>query len=166
MKRILSAVILLAFVWCAEPDDRVNVAQAFMPSAAAETVLLPRSALRIITSEGAYDFTVELADDAESRKRGLMRRQDLAVDAGMLFNFKRERQISMWMKDTYISLDMLFIKADGRIANIARNTTPYSLAYIHSRVPVLAVLEVKGGTADRLRILPGDRVEHALFGVK
>jgi uncharacterized membrane protein (UPF0127 family) len=92
-----------------------------------------------------------------------MFRRELPHGRGMLFDFVGEGPIAMWMKNTYVSLDMIFIRADGRIARIAENTTPQSETTIPSGVPVKAVLEVVGGTAKRLGISPGDRVAHRLF---
>ena len=92
------------------------------------------------------------------RANGLMFRTELAPDAGMLFVFDTVGPMTMWMKNTYISLDMLFVAADGRISRIARNTTPFSERMIASGGPVRAVLELRGGTASKLGIKPGDRV--------
>ena len=93
-----------------------------------------------------------------------MFRRELAPDAGMLFDFKEVEPVAMWMKDTYLPLDMLFIARDGRIVHIAERTVPFSLATISSGEPVLAVLELNSGTASRLKIKPGDRVIHPIFG--
>ncbi|QCK87209.1 DUF192 domain-containing protein [Phreatobacter aquaticus] len=121
--------------------------------------------LTIVTRGGqSHVFTLELANTPEARSRGLMFRRELAPDKGMLFEFgARESEVSMWMKNTYISLDMVFIRADGTIRHIAENTTPLSEATISSGGPVRGVLEVIGGTAKRLGIAPGDRVEHPYF---
>jgi hypothetical protein len=121
--------------------------------------------LTIVTRGGqSHVFSLELANTPEARSRGLMFRRELAPDRGMLFEFgARETEVSMWMKNTYISLDMVFIRADGTIRHIAENTTPLSEATISSGGPVRGVLEVIGGTAKRLGIAPGDRVEHPYF---
>ncbi|MES1155994.1 MAG: DUF192 domain-containing protein, partial [Pseudorhodoplanes sp.] len=95
--------------------------------------------------------------------RGLMFRRELPEGQGMLFDFQREQDISMWMENTYISLDMLFINADGRIRRIAENTTPLSRQTIPAGGPVLGVLEVIAGTAKKFGIKPGDRVAHPMF---
>ncbi len=105
-----------------------------------------------------------MAVTPQERSRGLMERRELAADAGMLFDYGNERFVSFWMKNTLIPLDMLFIKSDGRIARIAERTTPLSLVAVPSGEAVRAVLEVNGGTADRLGIAPGDRVVHPIFG--
>ncbi len=123
------------------------------------------SRLVIVSETGQHVFTVELAVTPEQRAQGLMYRRGMAADAGMLFDYsRRPGRASMWMKNTFIPLDMLFIKADGEIESIAARTVPHSLESISSRGPVRGVLELNGGTAARLGIRPGDRVEHPLFG--
>jgi Uncharacterized conserved protein len=92
-----------------------------------------------------------------------MYRKELPEGRGMLFDFQREQEVSFWMQNTYIPLDMLFIRADGRILRIAENTEPLSTRMIPSGGPVRAVLEVIGGTARKLGIAPGDRVGHPIF---
>lgn len=118
----------------------------------------------IVTANGAYSFSVEIADTEEERSQGLMFRKDLGEREGMLFFYDREQHISMWMRNTYIPLDMIFIKADGRVHRIAEHTEPFSEEVIGSGAPVLAVLEVNAGTADKLGIRPGDLVRHPRFG--
>lgn len=122
-----------------------------------------RTELVIATATAKYRFQIEVARTAEQRRTGLMFRRHLAADAGMLFTFDPPQLVSMWMKNTVLPLDMLFIDTQGRIVNIARDTTPFSLDRINSDGPVAAVLEVAGGTAERLGIKAGDRVEHELF---
>lgn len=107
---------------------------------------------------------VELANDPESRRQGLMHRRQLADDAGMLFDYRRQQQVQMWMKNTWIPLDMLFIDEEGRIVHIVTNTQPHSTAIIDSGKPVRAVLEVNAGVAASHDIRRGDRVRHAIFG--
>ena len=133
------------------------------PAAASTQGLLAKfekGELAIVTADGRHEFTVELALTTAQHQQGLMFRREMAPDAGMLFDFgPRPRRASMWMKNTYIPLDMLFIKADGQIDSIAERTTPHSLEAISSRGMVRYVLEINGGTAARLGIAPGDRVE-------
>jgi len=114
--------------------------------------------LTIVTASGKHSFTIEIADKPETQARGLMYRKSLARDAGMLFVYPANGPISMWMKNTYIPLDMLFIDDKGRITHIAERTVPQSTAIIRSNGPVRAVLEVNGGTVSRLGIARGDRV--------
>ncbi len=123
-----------------------------------------RDELTIETADGArHRFEVELALSREQQAQGLMYRRSLAENAGMLFVYGKEWPVSMWMKNTLIPLDMLFIRRDGRIVRIAERTVPRSLETISSGQLVAAVLEVNGGTAARLGIRPGDRVLHPAF---
>jgi uncharacterized membrane protein (UPF0127 family) len=108
--------------------------------------------LTVRTRAGAQVFQVEVARNEADRAQGLMYRRSLAPDRGMLFDFARVEPVSMWMQNTYIPLDMLFIRADGSIARIAENTEPLSTTTIPSGEPVLAVLELVGGTARQLGI--------------
>jgi uncharacterized membrane protein (UPF0127 family) len=108
-------------------------------------------------------FSVEIAVNDEERAKGLMFRKELPEGQGMLFDFKRDEAVSMWMRNTYVPLDMIFIQRDGRILRIAEHTEPLSERIIPSGGPVRAVLEVVAGTARKLGIAPGDRVAHAIF---
>ncbi|MCC5977223.1 MAG: DUF192 domain-containing protein [Salinarimonas sp.] len=119
--------------------------------------------LTIVSGDERHVFSVELADTPESRARGLMYRRSMPEGHGMLFDFGRVEMVSMWMRNTYIPLDMLFIRADGSIARIARNTEPLSERQISSGEPVLSVFEINAGISDRLGITAGDVVEHPLF---
>ena len=125
---------------------------------------LPLSPLVIETADGSHRFEVMVAQSREQRLKGLMFRLKMADDHGMIFDYGRPRTVSMWMKNTYISLDMLFIRADGTIANIAARNKPRSLRSVPSDGPVTASLELTAGTAERLGIKAGDVVRHALFG--
>jgi len=122
--------------------------------------------LEIVTKNGVQVFSVEMATTEEEKQTGLMYRKELADGKGMLFDFNPEQEVSMWMKNTYVSLDMIFIRADGRILRIAENTEPLSTKIISSKGPARAVLEVVAGTAQKYGIRPGDRVGHPLFGNK
>jgi uncharacterized membrane protein (UPF0127 family) len=122
--------------------------------------------LEIATKTGVHIFTVELADNDAERAKGLMYRKELPEGQGMLFDFHREQDVSFWMQNTYISLDMVFIRGDGRILRIAEHTEPLSTRLIPSGGPVRAVLEVIGGTARKLGIAPGDRVASPIFNVR
>ena len=137
---------------------------ALIPTALrADEALTKIEPLTIATDGDATMFTVEIADTDMSRERGLMFRQRLPEDRGMLFDFGEPRPVSMWMKNTYIPLDMLFIRADGTIAYIAENTVPKSLDTIGITEPVKAVLELAGGAAKKHDIHPGNVVYHRIF---
>jgi len=119
--------------------------------------------LEIASKTGVHAFLVEFVENDADRAKGLMYRKELPEGRGMLFDFHRGQNVSMWMQNTYISLDMLFIRSDGRILRIAENTEPLSTRIISSGGPVRAVLEVIGGTARKLGLAPGDRVSHPIF---
>jgi uncharacterized membrane protein (UPF0127 family) len=131
------------------------------PVRAAET-----QSLEIVTRSGVQVFTVEIARTDQERATGLMYRKELPEGRGMLFDFSPEQNISMWMKNTFISLDMIFIGGDGRVLRIAENTEPQSEKIISSGGPARAVLEVIGGTARKYGIQPGDRVASPLLGTR
>ena len=114
--------------------------------------------LEIASKTGVHVFAVELAVTDEERARGLMYRRSVPESYGMLFDFKRDQEVSMWMRNTYVSLDMIFIQSDGRIRRIAENTETESDKIISSGGPVRAVLEVVAGTAKKFGIEPGDRI--------
>jgi uncharacterized membrane protein (UPF0127 family) len=120
--------------------------------------------LEIVSKTGVHVFAVELAVSDEQRTRGLMFRRALPEGQGMLFKFEPDQVIQMWMHNTYIPLDMIFIRSDGRILRIAENTKPESDNIISSGAPARGVLEVIAGTARKLGIAPGDRIAHPWFG--
>ena len=123
-----------------------------------------KSELSIITSNGSkHNFLVEVARTEEEKKIGLMFRKTLAKNAGMLFLYKREALRLMWMKNTFVPLDILFIDKKGVIKRVVKRTIPHSLATISSRQSVLAVLELRGGITSSLEIKKGDRIEHPAF---
>jgi len=131
--------------------------------AAARAATEKAEPLTIVTKSGPKRFDVEVMRDDASRSRGLMFRRHMAADHGMLFDFERDEPVTMWMKNTYLPLDMVFIRPDGTISRIAADTEPLSTAIIPSGSSVLAVLELNAGTAAKLGIQPGDRVEHGMF---
>lgn len=122
--------------------------------------------LEILTKTGIRVFQIEFAQTEDQRRIGLMHRQEVPDGEGMLFDFARPQPVAMWMKNTIVSLDMIFIRADGTIANIAKNTTPFSQDTIYSEGYVKGVLEVVAGTADKYGIAPGDKVSHRIFGTR
>ena len=146
IKRTVAALVVLLAV----------AASATFAATAAEVI--------VVTTKGRFLFTGEVAGTEAQRQQGLQNRKSLAAGAGMLFDFKRVQPVAMWMKNTLIPLDMLFIDGAGRVVNVAENTVPLSLATIPSAAPVRAVLEINAGSARRLGIRPGDQVLHAIFG--
>ncbi|WP_161991826.1 DUF192 domain-containing protein [Agrobacterium tumefaciens] len=121
--------------------------------------------LTVETASGkTHDFVAELALDNAQREQGLMFRKSMPPENGMLFDFGEARDVAMWMRNTLIPLDMLFIARDGRITHIHENAVPHSEAIISSRGPVKFVLELNGGTAKRYGIKPGDMVRSAQIG--
>ena len=129
----------------------------------AQLAQFPTAPLTILTAGGSHRFTVELATSPEQMTQGLMFRQSLAPDAGMLFDYQVPSMATMWMKNTLIPLDMLFVDASGHIVNIHERAVPGSLDVIAAAAPVRAVIELNGGTAARLGIRPGDKVSFPIF---
>jgi uncharacterized protein len=117
----------------------------------------------VVGEKTATMFTTEIADTEFLRERGLMFRHVLPEDNAMLFDFVKPRPVSMWMKNTNISLDMLFVREDGTIAAIAENTVPKSLDVVSVQEPVRGVLEVAAGTVKRLGLKQNDRIYHRIF---
>jgi uncharacterized membrane protein (UPF0127 family) len=132
-------------------------------TAVARSPALPVESIAIDTAKGRHAFQVEVAGDRESQARGLMYRREMAPDAGMLFDLHQNVFISFWMKNTFLPLDMVFIRADGTVSSIEPNAVPFSTDPIPSTEPVRAVLELNGGRAHDLGIKPGDRVHAAIF---
>ncbi len=132
--------------------------------ASAQDKPLPTSTVVIDTDHGAQTFHVEVAADEASEERGLMFRKQMVANAGMLFDFHSPQWETFWMKNTILSLDMIFIRGDGIISSIAPNAVPYSTTPVPSTEPVRAVLEINGGRAAALGIQPGQTVHNAIFG--
>jgi hypothetical protein len=151
---MLVALLALAALGCG-PAGSAG-AQALQP--------FDRETLAIVSDGNEHRFTVEVARTPAQQSRGLMFRKRMAADAGMLFVHDPPRRAMMWMKNTFIPLDMVFIASDGRIDQIVQRTTPQSLQNIVSDNPVRAVLELNSGTSARLGFKPGDRVIHPAFG--
>ncbi len=122
------------------------------------------AALQIETVSGTHRFTVEVADDEAERERGLMFRTQMNADAGMIFIYPDVSEQTMWMKNTVLLLDMVFMQADGTVSHLVQGAVPYSRDFIHSGGPVKAVLELNAGTAARIGVKPGDRVRFEAFG--
>ena len=132
-----------------------------LPAAAED--LAPIEPISIVTANTATILIAEIAETEDTRARGLMFRHIMPKDQAMLFDFGKPRPASMWMKNTYISLDMLFVREDGTIAAIAENTEPLSLQTISVDEPVRGVVELAAGTAKRLGIQRNDKVYHRIF---
>ena len=148
--------VLPALYFLATAVAGVTVATGVVQAADQQT-------LEIASKTGVHAFQVEMAVTPEEKEHGLMFRRELPEGQGMLFDFQFDQNVAFWMKNTYIPLDMLFIRADGRILRIAENTEPLSERNIPSGGPVRAVLEVIGGTAKKLGIAAGDRVGGSIF---
>lgn len=119
--------------------------------------------LKLITAQGTHTIDVEVTETPAEKAQGLMFRTRLADTSGMLFFYDTPQEITMWMRNTYIPLDMVFIRADGIVHRIEARTEPLSESIISSRGDVTACLELAGGAAERLGLKPGDRVEHRFF---
>jgi len=128
--------------------------------AKAEAQLQP---LEFVTSSGRHEFRVELADTPAERAKGLMYRKQMPADQGMLFVFQVESPIMMWMKNTYIPLDMVFVSRHGMVTAIATDAVPMSEATISSDGPAYAVIELNAGTVAKIGLKPGDEVRHPSF---
>ncbi len=120
--------------------------------------------IEIVTLRGRFGFTVEMAETDQERNFGLQFRPQLPANHGMLFDFGTPQPIFMWMKNTLVPLDMVFIDDAGRVTRVAENTTPLSLEVIPSGGPVRSVLEIAAGTATKLGIGKGSLIRHRIFG--
>ena len=152
--RLIAAALLTATgaTWADDATDAVSLDS------------FPRDRLQIATpGMRVHNFNIWIAADTPHRMRGLMFVKSLPDDAGMLFLYGTPQPVSMWMKNTYIPLDMLFIRADGRVVHVAANTKPHSLEPISGGQNVTAVLELRGGLAAKLGIQPGAIVMHRAF---
>ena len=147
-----------AAIWAALLSFLVAMAP-IMTAALAQTAFR-KDKLTLKTSTGAHVLDIEIAETDEQRQLGLMFRPTVPPNTGMLFPYGRAQEITMWMRNTYASLDMIFIRGDGVVHRIEYGTEPMSERVISSRGAVTAVLEVAAGEADRLGVKPGDRVEH------
>lgn len=141
----IAVLILLAAACSKEPEPK------------------PTTPLIVKTSSGDIRFNVEVAATPEELQTGLMNRSSLAFNSGMIFNIYPVRPTAMWMKNTKISLDMLFVAPDGSISLIVENTKPMSEEMIISRDPVRAVVELNGGQVKRHGIKVGDKINHGLL---
>jgi len=141
-------------------------------AACAQTAAVPVTAegplepLRVMASGQAHDFKVEIADDEAERTKGLMFRETLLADHGMLFLFPDEAERSFWMRNTILPLDIIYVSKTGQVVSIQKNAIPYDKTPLPSYGEAAAVLEINGGLSDQLGIRPGDRIEHRFFDGK
>jgi uncharacterized membrane protein (UPF0127 family) len=152
LRSLLAALAILLCAACRaeEPDPQALVD-------------FPKTVVTLESTSGTHTIKAWIANNSAHRARGLMFVRSLAPDTGMLFVYAEDQFVSMWMKNTYIALDMLFLDHSGRIVNIAEHTEPLSLNTINSTAPVRGVLELPAGTVKRLGLRPGDRVHNAAF---
>jgi hypothetical protein len=148
--RLIAALFFLTLAGCSKPAETSPIG-------------LPMETISIDTDHGAETFQVEIASDDKSRERGLMFRKRMEPDHGMLFVFPNLEGVAFWMKNTILPLDLLFIRQDGTVASVAANAKPFSTQEIPSTEPVLAVLELNGGKAAELGLVPGDTVHAKAF---
>ena len=139
---------------------RAGVAIAFAAILAPLAAVADENKLTLHTGTGDYDFNISVVDTPESRAKGLMYVTELANDAGMLFDFKEERGVSFWMRNTFIPLDMIFVDAKGIVKNVHVNAHPHDPTGIPSDGPVQYVLEIPGGRSVEIGLKPGDKMDH------
>ncbi|MGA8169879.1 MAG: DUF192 domain-containing protein [Methylocystis sp.] len=137
----------------------VFVAAMLAPCAAAEAT----EPLEFVTASGSHRFQIEVARTERQLHTGLMNRRSMAPDHGMLFLFPKEQQVSMWMKNTYIPLDMVFVSRKGRVTEVAADAVPMSEAIITSETPAYAVIELNAGAARAMGLSVGDEIRHPSF---
>ena len=144
----------------------ISILTLYSTAGSALAKILPTDPEQLVieTSQGPVSFSVELALTPDDRSTGLMNRESMAADHGMLFRFEQTRQVLMWMKNTPLPLDMLFIDDGGTLVGIAKDTTPYSEDIIASPGSVRYVLELNAGTADAKGIAVGNKVRHRTIG--
>ena len=163
--RLLSAALLLTpCAFAAVLSAAPALAAGEAPATAAQPELAKQPLVIIGTDGVRHAFSVEMATTPAQQETGLMFRTAVPADGGMLFDWGAPRQSMMWMKNTLVPLDMLFIAQDGTVSHIAENTVPHSLAVIDGRAPVRATLELAAGTAQRLNLTVGAKVEGGGFG--
>jgi uncharacterized protein len=162
MKKRVIPVLMVA-VAASVPLYYPNIAQAQNAAITGPQTGLLVERLTVATPRGQRVFRVEMADTPQSREIGMMWRTTVPRGTGMLFDFKTPQQVYFWMENTLSSLDIIYIRADGTIANIAANAPPLSRAIIPSSGPIVGVLEIGAGEARRLGIVAGQRVSHPMF---
>lgn len=155
------AIGFLLLAWLCAPAP-VNGANALPKDPFVE---FPVDEISIETASGTFRFSVEIADDDAERSKGLMLRRKMLPTHGMLFDFRQVAPVAMWMKNTYLPLDMIFVRPDGTVARIARKTEPLSTEIISSYVPVSHVLELNAGMAAQIGLKKGDVIRHSSFAI-
>jgi uncharacterized protein len=149
--RLLAALFVLTLAACSKPAETSPIG-------------LPMEVITIDSDHGSETFQVEIAADDATREKGLMFRKSMEPDHGMLFVFPIVEGVAFWMKNTPLPLDIIFIRQDGTISSVAPNAKPFSTEEIPSAEGIKAVLELNGGRAEALGIVPGDRVHAKAFG--
>ena len=157
----MKAVLSLLFLLAASVGSFAQTDPQPDPNA-----VFPVETLTILSNSGEFNFTVEIADEPHERSQGLMHRSEMKATHGMLFDFGRTKQVMMWMENTPRSLDMIFIRSDGTVAHIARNTKPFSRDIVSTNIPVSHVLELNAGMALQIGLEVGDRIRHRFFEKK
>lgn len=160
---VLGLLATAALVGACGADDQSKRAAQKAPASASTTAKQANDKLTLVTASGRHDIHIEVADTEEKKQVGLMFRTSLDDGFGMLFPYREPQEITMWMRNTYVSLDMVFIRADGIVHRVERNTEPMSEAIIASNGLASAVLELKAGAAAHYQIGPGSKVEHPVF---
>ena len=158
-----NGVLGRAAVWAALLSFVIAMAPLMSLTAALAQTAFRKDKLTLTTAFGAHAIEIEIAETDEQKQLGLMYRPTVPPNTGMLFPYGRAQEITMWMRNTYASLDMIFLKGDGIVHRVEYATEPMSEKVIASRGPVSAVLEVAAGEAARLGVKPGDKVDHATF---
>ena len=159
MRAVLLSALAMALAACS-PNSGEAGAQSTQASPTAHPVSgLPVVPLKVIHGDKTFAFRVELARSPQEQSKGLMFRTELGPDEGMIFPFDPPRGASFWMRNTVIPLDLIFVGVDGRISNIAASAIPYDESPLNSIGLAKAVLELRGGRAAELGIVPGDKVE-------
>lgn len=153
----LGAAVALAPAAQAAPPGQAQASCQGQPE------ITPLEPLEIVTAKGRTRFFVEFADSPRERELGLMCRRSLAPDRGMLFDFATPQRLAFWMRNTLIPLDIIYLRPDGRVLSMVRNARPLDETPLPSNGAARAVLEIAGGRAAELGLLPGDRVRHRIF---
>ncbi len=147
---VLAVMVIRPDLFASSPDPDPNA-------------VLPVELVVIETANGSFKFTAEIADEPAEREKGLMFREEMLPTHGMLFDFGVTQQVIMWMENTPLALDMVFLQEDGQVVSVAENTVPFSRDYIFSGVPVRFVLELNAGVASRIGLEAGHKVLHPIF---